>query len=143
MKSGDIVRLIPRNVKTTRPSQKLGYKKMGASKIIKKVGTRSYKLVLPASMTIHNTFQISLIHTTKTIDFPHKFTRLLRLLRWTENLNTNSRKSWTPAYTITNSNTKPSGQVTLLNTIRPGTQQKTSKIPALPQNNPTPGTPGN
>ena len=47
LKSGDMVWFIPRNVKTTRPSKKLDYKKMGAFKIIKKVGTSSYKLDLP------------------------------------------------------------------------------------------------
>ena len=61
LKSGDMVWFLPRNVKTTRPSKKLDYQKMGPFKIIKKVGTGSYKLDLPASMTIHNTFHISLI----------------------------------------------------------------------------------
>ena len=61
LKSGDIVWFIPRNVKTTRPSKKVDFKKMGLVKIIKKVGTSSYKLDLPASMRIHNTFHISLL----------------------------------------------------------------------------------
>ena len=47
LKSGDMVCFIPRNVKTTRPSKKLDYKKMEPFKIIKKVGTSSYKLDLP------------------------------------------------------------------------------------------------
>ena len=58
LKSGEMVWSLTRNVKTTRPSKKLDYKKMGPFKIIKKVGTSSYKLDLPASMTIHNTFHI-------------------------------------------------------------------------------------
>ena len=53
--SGDMVRVLPRNVKTTRPSRKLDYNKMGPFKIFKKVGTNSYKLDLPTLMTIHNT----------------------------------------------------------------------------------------
>ena len=61
LKSGDMVWFVPRNVKTTRQSKKLDYKKMGPFKIIKKVGTSSYKLDLPASMRIHNTFHISLL----------------------------------------------------------------------------------
>src|ERR1700743_1025803 len=60
-----------------------------------------------------------------------------------ENPSTNSKKSSTLASTATSSNTEPSGPVTLLNTIRPGIQQKTSTMPASPQNNSTPGTPGN
>ena len=61
LKSGDMGWFLPRNVKTTRPSKKLDYKKMGLYKIIKKVGTSSYKLDLPTSMTIHNPFHISLL----------------------------------------------------------------------------------
>ena len=58
------------NVKTTRPSKKLDYKKMGPFKITKKVGTSSYKLDLPASMTIHNTFHISLLEPYEDNNFP-------------------------------------------------------------------------
>src|ERR1700759_4879236 len=60
-----------------------------------------------------------------------------------ENPSTNWKKSLTPASTVTNSNTEPSGPVILLNRIRPGIQVKTSTMPASPQNNSTPGTPGN
>ena len=61
LESGDIVWFSPRKVKTTRPSKKLDYKKMGPFKIIKKVGTSSYKLDLLASIPINNTFHISLL----------------------------------------------------------------------------------
>ena len=61
---------LPRNVKTTRPSKKLDYKKIGRFKIIEKVGTNSYKLDLPASMTIHNTFHISLLEPYEDNKFP-------------------------------------------------------------------------
>ena len=44
LKPGDMVLFLPLNVKTTRPSEKLDYMKMGPFKIIKKVGTSSYKL---------------------------------------------------------------------------------------------------
>ena len=70
LESGDMVWFIPRNVKTMRPSKKLDYKKMGPFKIIKKVGTSSYKLGLPASMRIHNTFHISLLEPYKDHKFP-------------------------------------------------------------------------
>ena len=65
-----MVWFLPRNVKTTRPSKKLDYKKMGPFKIIKKVGTSSYKLDVLASMTIHNTFHISLLEPYKDNKFP-------------------------------------------------------------------------
>src|ERR1700744_1422278 len=70
LKSGDMVWFIPRNVKTTRPSKKLDYKKMGPFKIIKKVGTNSYKLDLPTSMRIHNSFHISLLEPYEDNKFP-------------------------------------------------------------------------
>ena len=70
LKSGDMVWFLPRNVKTTRPSKKLDYKKIGPFEIIKKVGTSSYKLDLPASMKIHNTFHISLLEPYEDNKFP-------------------------------------------------------------------------
>ena len=70
LKSGDIAWFLPCNVKTTRPSKKLDYKKMGPFEIIKKVGTSSYKLDLPTSMTIHNTFHISLLEPYEDNKFP-------------------------------------------------------------------------
>jgi len=53
--------LLPRNIKTTRPSKKLDYKKIGPFKILAKIGTSAYKLALPPSMAIHNPFYISLL----------------------------------------------------------------------------------
>ena len=70
LKSGDLVWLLPRNVKTTRPSKKLDYKKMGPFKIIKNVGTSSYKLDLPVSMTIHHTFHLPLLAPYEDNQFP-------------------------------------------------------------------------
>jgi len=58
---GDKVWLLPRNFRTTRPCKKLDYKKIGPFKILAKIGTSAYKLDLPASMRIHNTFHISLL----------------------------------------------------------------------------------
>ena len=70
LKTRDTVWLLPRNIKTTRPFKKLDYKKMGPFKIIKKVGRSSYKLDLPSSMTIHNTFHISLREPYEDNKFP-------------------------------------------------------------------------
>ena len=44
LQSGNIVWLLPRNIKTTRPSKKLDYKKIGPFKILGKIGTSAYKL---------------------------------------------------------------------------------------------------
>jgi len=47
LQSGDMVWLLPRNIKTTRPSKKLDYKKIGPFEILAKIGTNAYKLALP------------------------------------------------------------------------------------------------
>jgi len=61
IRQGDRVWLLPRNIRTTRPCGKLDYKKIGPFKILARIGTSAYKLDLPASMRIHNTFHISLL----------------------------------------------------------------------------------
>jgi len=70
LQSGDMVWLLPRNIKTTRPSKKLDYKKIGPFKILAKIGTRAYKLALPPSMALHNTFHISLLEPYQDNRFP-------------------------------------------------------------------------
>ena len=61
LKPGDRVWLQNRNTKTTRPSKKLDYKRLGPFTISKRIGLRAYKLNLPPSMKIHPTFHISLL----------------------------------------------------------------------------------
>jgi len=61
LQSGDMVWLLPHNIKTTIPSKKLDYKKIGPFKMLTKIGTSAYKLGLPPSMAIHNIFHISLL----------------------------------------------------------------------------------
>jgi len=70
LQSGDMVWLLPRNIKNTRPSKKLDDKKIGPFKILAKIGTSAYKLALPPSMAIHNTFHISLIEPYQDNRFP-------------------------------------------------------------------------
>jgi len=70
LQSGDMVWLLPHNIKTTRPSKKLDYKKIGPFKILAKIGTSAYKLALPPSMAIHNTFHISLLEPYQDNRFP-------------------------------------------------------------------------
>jgi len=69
--SGDMVWLLPRNIKTTRLSKKLEYKRIGPFKILAKIGTSFvYRLALPPSMAIHNTFPISLLEPYEDNQFP-------------------------------------------------------------------------
>ena len=59
---GDKVLLSMENIKTTRPSKKLDFRRAGPFKIIAKVGNVSYKLDLPASMAaLHPVFHISML----------------------------------------------------------------------------------
>jgi len=44
LQSGDMVWSLPRNIKTTRPSKKLDYKKIAPFKILAKIGRSAYKL---------------------------------------------------------------------------------------------------
>jgi len=70
--SGDMVWLLQRNIKTTSPSKKLDYKKIRLFKILTKIETSASKLALPPSMTIHNTFHISLLEPYQDYLFPYQ-----------------------------------------------------------------------
>jgi len=71
-----MVWLLPRNIKTTRVSKKLDYKKIGPFKILATIGTSAYKLALPLSMAIHNTFHISLLEPYQDNRFPSQIKEL-------------------------------------------------------------------
>ena len=61
LKKGDEVYLLRRNIATKRPSSKLDYKKLGPFRISKKINNVTFKLNLPKTMKIHDTFHISLL----------------------------------------------------------------------------------
>ena len=67
---GDEVWLLRRDVKTTQPSAKLDFKRLGKFKIIKKVSSHTYKLELPVTMKIHPVFHISLLEPTALDPLP-------------------------------------------------------------------------
>ena len=58
---GDLVMLDGRNIRTKRSSKKLAPKKYGPFKILKKIGTRAYRLELHSRWRIHNVFHVSLL----------------------------------------------------------------------------------
>ena len=60
-KEGDLVMLDGRNIRTKRPSKKLAPKNYGPFKILKKIGTRAYKLELHPRWRIHDVFHVSLL----------------------------------------------------------------------------------
>jgi hypothetical protein len=61
LKEGDEVYLLRRNITTKRPSDKLDYKKLGPFKIERKINNVTYRLTLPRTMKIFNTFHVSLL----------------------------------------------------------------------------------
>jgi len=58
---GDKVWLSTRNIKTTRLSKKLDYKRVGPYKVSKVINQNAYKLDLPNTLRIHNVFHVSLL----------------------------------------------------------------------------------
>jgi len=67
---GDEVWLLRRHVKTSCPSTKLDFKRLGKFRILQKVSSHAYKLDLPASMKIHPVFHVSLLEPTTTDPLP-------------------------------------------------------------------------
>jgi len=65
-----MVWLLLRNIKTSRPSKKLDYKKIEPFNILAKIRTSAYKLALQPSMAIDNTFHISLLEPYQGNGFP-------------------------------------------------------------------------
>src|SRR5271156_1443163 len=61
LKEGDLVYLLRKNIKTTRPSSKLDHTKLGPFQIEKAHGKLTYRLKLPKDMRIHPVFHISLL----------------------------------------------------------------------------------
>lgn len=58
---GDLVYLLRKNIQTTRPSNKLDYKKLGPFKVEERISTSNYQLSLPSNMKMHPIFHISLL----------------------------------------------------------------------------------
>ena len=65
---GDLVWLDLRNVKTSRPSKKLDIRRWGPCKVLAKVGSQAYRIELPAGLSIHNVFHISLLRKHQSMD---------------------------------------------------------------------------
>ena len=142
LQSGDMVWLLPRNIRTTRPCKKRDYKKIGPFTILARIGESAYKLDLPQSMRIHNTFHISLLELYHDDKLSSQRTQppppiiiegepeyeLKQIIDSRQHYG----KLQYPA--------KWSG--ILLNTTKSGTPTKTSKMQASQSNNSTKSTPG-
>jgi len=59
---GNFVWLLRRNIKTTRPSDKLDYRRLGPFKVVSRKGKNAYQLRLPQSLSrLHPVFNVSLL----------------------------------------------------------------------------------
>ena len=58
---GNEVWLLRKHLKTTQPSSKLDFKRLGKFRINKKVSSHAYQLELLASMKVHPVFHVSLL----------------------------------------------------------------------------------
>lgn len=67
---GSYVWLSSRHIRTTRPSRKLDYKRLGRFKVLERVGTHAYKLDLPSTMKIHPVFHVSLLEPCDSNPLP-------------------------------------------------------------------------
>jgi hypothetical protein len=69
-KVGDLVMIDARNMKTKRLSKKLDHKKIGPVKILKKIGTRAFRVELPTTIEVHNVFHVSLLEPYRKSKVP-------------------------------------------------------------------------
>ena len=69
---GNLVMLLRRDIKTTCPSEKFDYRKIGPFKVLKAIGPNTYQLKLPLAFSwLHPVFNISLLEPySLPADFP-------------------------------------------------------------------------
>jgi len=139
---GDMVWLLPRNLRTTRPCKKLDYKKIGPFKILAKIGESAYKLDLPPTMRIHNTFHISLLELHHDDKFSSQRTQPPPPIIIEGEPEYELEQIIDSRLHYGKLQYRPSGPVILLNTTKSGTPTKISKMQALQNNNSTKSIPG-
>jgi hypothetical protein len=64
LRKKDQVYLLRRNVKTTRPNDKLDHKKFGPFRIVRNIKNINFELQLPPTMRIYPVFHISFLEST-------------------------------------------------------------------------------
>jgi hypothetical protein len=69
-KIGDQVWLLRKNIKTSRPCEKLDYKRLGPFRITQQINPVAFRLQLPDSFKCHNVFHASLLEPYHANEFP-------------------------------------------------------------------------
>lgn len=72
-KLGELVMLNRKNIKTTRPSDKLDYRKIGPFQITEKINEVAYRLKLPENLKIHDVFHVSLLEKYYESKIPDRY----------------------------------------------------------------------
>ena len=71
-KVGDLVMLVRRHIRTTRPSSKLDFKKLGPFKVSRIINPVAVRLALPPTAKIHPTFHVSLLEPYRANSLPSR-----------------------------------------------------------------------
>jgi hypothetical protein len=74
-KIGDRVWLLRRHIKTTRPCEKLDYRRLGPFRIIGKINDVAFRLDLPPQLRIHPVFHSSLLEPYQENTIPGRITQ--------------------------------------------------------------------
>jgi len=72
IKTGDLVMLNAKNIKSKRPTGKFTPRLYGPFKVLEKKGNRAFKLDMPARSKIHPVFHVSLLEPYKVFDRPNR-----------------------------------------------------------------------
>ena len=69
---GDLVWLLRRHVRTTRPCEKLDHQRLGTLRIAAQINDVAFRLDLPSHMRLHPVFHCSLLEPCATTTIPHR-----------------------------------------------------------------------
>ena len=72
---GDRVWLLRRHIKTTRPCEKLDYRRLGPFRIIRKINDVAFLLYIPPQLRIHPVFHSSLLEPYQESTIPGRITQ--------------------------------------------------------------------
>jgi transposase InsO family protein len=105
---GSLVWLRTTNIRTRRKSKKLDQKKIGPFAILEKVGTRAYRLDLPASLPIHDVFHTELLEPYRELVIPDQPTYPPGLVEVDVDIQVDAETDW-EVQAIVDSRANPGG----------------------------------